>query len=292
MTTAALFTSNLLVIGSVRGLIYALIAMGIVLVYRSTRVINFAVGDLGVPAAGLLGVMAGAHGWPYWIALAGALLVGTFTGAVVELSVIRRLFRAPRVIVLVATIGVAQLMLAITLTLPEYRTGSLSGAYPVPFKSEWHLPGDVILKPGQIMALVVVPLVTLGLWWLLGHTSFGESVRASVGNPDLARLTGINPKMISTAVWAISGFLSALAVILIATDSTSADLVSIGPNTLLRGLTAALVGRMVSFPKAVIAAVAIGVIDQVLVFNYTDQTGLVQFVLFLAVVVLVARRSR
>src|SRR5205085_11794796 len=65
-----------------------------------------------------------------------------------------------------------------------------------------------------------------------------------------------------------------------------------GPNTLLRGLTAALVGRMVSFPKAVIAAVVIGVVDQVLVFNYTDQTGLVQFILFLAVVVLVARRSR
>src|SRR5439155_4235110 len=70
------------------------------------------------------------------------------------------------------------------------------------------------------------------------------------------------------------------------------DLVSIGPNTLLRGLAAALVGRMVSFPKAVIAAVVIGVVDQVLVFNYTDQTGLVQFILFLAVVVLVARRSR
>src|SRR4051794_27125293 len=218
MITAALFTSNLLVIGCVRGLIYALIAMGIVLVYRSTRVINFAVGDLGVPAAGLLGVMAGTHGWPYWLALPGALLVGTLAGALVELSVIRRLFRAPRVIVLVATIGVAQLAQAVTLTLPEYRTGSLSSAYPTPFKTEWHLPSDIVLKPGQIMALIVVPIVTVGLWWLLGHTAFGESVRASVGNPDLARLTGINPKMVSTAVWAISGFLSALSVILIATE--------------------------------------------------------------------------
>ena len=95
---------------------------------------------------------------------------------------------------LVATIGVAQLMLAITLTLPEYRTGSLSGAYPIPIKTEWHLPGDVILEPGQIMALIIVPLVTLGLWWLLGHTSFGESVRGIGRNPDLARLTGINPE--------------------------------------------------------------------------------------------------
>src|SRR5438876_2388357 len=101
-----IWTNNLLFLGLVNGLTASLIAMGIVLVYRSTRVINFAVGDLGVPAAGLLGVMAGTHGWPYWLALPGALLVGTLAGALVELSVIRRLFRAPRVIVLVAPIGV------------------------------------------------------------------------------------------------------------------------------------------------------------------------------------------
>ena len=56
-------------IGVVGGLIIALVAMGIVLVYRSSRVINFAVGDLGVPAAALLAVMVGVHGWPYWPSL-------------------------------------------------------------------------------------------------------------------------------------------------------------------------------------------------------------------------------
>ena len=96
--------------GVVGGLITALVAMGIVLVYRSSRVINFAVGDIGVPAAALLAVMVGKHGWPYWPSLFAALAVGTLTGVLVELAVIRRLFKAPRVIVLVATIGVAQLV--------------------------------------------------------------------------------------------------------------------------------------------------------------------------------------
>ena len=104
--------------------------MGIVLVYRSSRVINFAVGDIGVPAAALLAIMAGKHGWPYWPALFGALLVGTLTGTVVELTVIRRLFKAPRVIVLVATIGVAELCEAVTLSFPDYRTGSLQTRFP------------------------------------------------------------------------------------------------------------------------------------------------------------------
>src|SRR6202045_5352759 len=100
MVFASFFTTNLIFLGIVRGLIIALIAMGIVLVYRSSRVINFAVGDLGVPAAALLAVMAGKSHWPYWPSLFLAVLTGTLAGTVVELVVIRRLFRAPRVIVL------------------------------------------------------------------------------------------------------------------------------------------------------------------------------------------------
>ncbi len=60
-------------------------------------------------------------------------------------------------------------------------------------------------------------------------------MRAASSNSDLARMTGINPKMVSTGVWAIAGFLGTVAILLIATDSTSADLVHIGPDTLLRG---------------------------------------------------------
>jgi ABC-type branched-subunit amino acid transport system ATPase component/ABC-type branched-subunit amino acid transport system permease subunit len=290
--TASILTTNLLFIGVVRGMIIALIAMGIVLVYRSSRVINFAVGDLGVPATALLAIMVGLHHWPYWLALVAALLIGAASGAVVELAVIRRLFKAPRVIVLVATIGVAELAQAVTRALPNYRTGTLTTAFPTPFKGQWNLGGGVTMSGAQLLALVAVPVATLGLWWLLSRTRFGEAVRASVSNPDLARLTGMNPKMLSTGVWTIAGFLSALAVILIATDSTSTNLVTIGPDTLLRGLVAAMVGGMLSFPVAFVAAIAIGILDQVLTFNFTSQTGLLQFVLFLAVLVLVGWVSK
>ena len=64
MVLASIFTANLLFIGLVNGLIIALIAMGIVLIYRSSRVINFAVGDLGVPSAALLVIMVSQHHWP------------------------------------------------------------------------------------------------------------------------------------------------------------------------------------------------------------------------------------
>ena len=242
-------TWNLLFKGVIGGLITALVAMGIVLIYRSSRVINFAVGNMGVPATALFAIMAGKHGWPYWPALVGALTVGALTGTVIELAVIRRLFRSPRVIVLVATIGVAQLCEAVTLSLPEYRTGSLQTQFPLPFTGVWHPGLDIEVSASQVLVLIVVPIITVGLWWLLGHTAFGDAVRASATNVDLARMTGISPKLVSTAVWTIAGFLSAVAVLLTASNQGSTDLVHIGPDTLLRGMAAALIGGMVSFPR-------------------------------------------
>ena len=292
MTFAAFVTWNLVFKGVVGGMITGLVAMGIVLVYRSSRVINFAVGNMGVPATALFAVMVGTSGWPYWLSLAIALVIGTLIGALIEVTVIRRLFKAPRVIVLVATIGVAQLCEAVTLALPEYRTGSLQTQFPLPFTGTWHPGLDIEVTASQVLILIIVPLIALGLWWLLGHTAFGDAVRAAATNSDLARMTGINPKMVSTGVWAIAGFLATMAVFLTATDTASADLVHIGPDTLLRGMAAALIGGMVSFPRAMLGGIIIGVLDRVLFFNYTTETGLVQFVLFLAVLVLVAVVSR
>ncbi|HEY5014598.1 MAG TPA: ATP-binding cassette domain-containing protein, partial [Acidimicrobiia bacterium] len=288
---ASVFTANLVFSGAIDGLIISLLAMGIVLVYRSSRVINFAVGDMGVPAAALLAIMVSKSRWPYWPALIGVVLVGTLTGAVVELAVIRRLFRAPRVIVLVATIGVAELAQAVTHALPDYRTGDLQTAFPSPITSEWKV-GSVTIEGAQLLTLIVVPLITLGLWWLLGHSRFGEAVRACATNADLARLTGINPKLMSTAIWSIAGFLSAIAVILWATAERTSELVAIGPNTLLLSLAAALVGRMTSFPKTVFGAIVIGILYRVIPFNFSNDSGLVQFVLFVVVLVLVARMRR
>src|SRR3989442_6085526 len=134
-----IWTATLLFIGLVRGLIVSLIAMGIVLIYRSTRVINFAVADIGVPAAALLAVMVVRSHFPYWPALALALLTTTAGGAVIEMVVIRRLAKAPRVIVLVATIGVAELVQAIVRTLPDYRTGKFQTVFPSPIGSKWKM---------------------------------------------------------------------------------------------------------------------------------------------------------
>ncbi|HTL86664.1 MAG TPA: branched-chain amino acid ABC transporter permease/ATP-binding protein [Acidimicrobiia bacterium] len=294
LTSPHIFTANIIFKGLIAGLSFSLVAMGIVLIYRSSRIINFAVADLGVPATAVLAIFVVKHGWPYWAALIFALIVGTLSGTVVELFIIRRLFKAPRVIVLVATIGIAQLCRGIVQTgLSEYRTGKFQSQYPTPINGEWKI-GDITVTGPQVLVLIVVPIVALFLWWLLGHTKFADAVRASATNADLARMTGISPKLISTAIWTIAGFLSTMSVILYATQQGSTELVQIGPDTLLAGLTAALIGGMRSFPRAAIGGIAIGIIRQVLFYNFfgPNQAGLTQFLLFILVLVLVSRMSR
>src|SRR5436190_5942006 len=149
-----IYTNNLLFLGLVNGLTTALIAMGIVLVYRSSRVINFAVGDLGVPAAAILAEVVGQNHWPYWFGLLGALLIGTVSGTVVEIAIIRRLSKSPRVIVLVATIGIAEIAQAVTHTLPDFRSGGNLIGYPSPMNSHW-LIGNVGIGPFRVHNITV-----------------------------------------------------------------------------------------------------------------------------------------
>lgn len=294
---AVTFSADLLFKGAVNGLIISIVAMGIVLVYRSSRVINFAVGDLGVPATALLGVMAGVHKWPYGLALIAALAVGAGSGALVELAIVRRLAQAPRVIVLVATIGVAQLAQAITRTIPSYKKGSLgASAFPVPIHGSWELPGNIELTGPQLFVIVVVPVVAIAMWWLLARTTFGHAVQATATNADLARMTGISPKLTASGVWTVAGTLSALGIILTATVTPSTDIVQIGPDTLLKAFAAALIGRMTSFPLAAIGAVGLGALEQFFRQNVEIQdpsrAGITKFALLVLVLVLVARTSR
>ena len=200
--------------GLVNGMVFGLLALGVVLVYRSTRVINLAVGNMGLPASGLMSLMVINHGFPYWAALAVALLTGTIIGAAVERAVIRRLFDAPRVIVLVATIGLAQLMQAVLASLPDIDVAK-GNRFPVPLGFTWDDVFGLRITGPKLTILIVVPLLAFGLAWFLNRTVFGQTVQASASNADLARMSGIDPKMVQLFVWTVAGLLSSVSLLLL-----------------------------------------------------------------------------
>ena len=149
-------------------------------------------------------------------------VVGTLFGAVIELVVIRRLFNAPRVIVLVATIGVAQLALAIVTALPRDRPTS-ARSYPPPVDRTWSDVAGVRVTGAQLAVLVVVPLVALALGWFLNRTPLGAAVQGVGREPrPRPRCTASTRSSVSTAVWAIAGFLATLSMMLVAADNGGA----------------------------------------------------------------------
>jgi ABC-type branched-subunit amino acid transport system ATPase component/ABC-type branched-subunit amino acid transport system permease subunit len=290
MLAVSWVNSQIVYDGIVQGLAIAVIAVGVVLVYRATRIINFAVGNMGVIGAVTLSLLVLQYNVPFWVALVIALLIGLVFGAAVEMTVIRRLKNAPRVVVLVATIGIAGLAQAISIEIPQ--PSDASAHYPTAFNGAWTVAG-INVRGADLAVLILVPVSVLVLIWFLDRTMIGKTVKACASNPSLARLSAISPKLVSTMVWALAAVLSTLSVVLIAGESsTAAGLATLGPQTLSEALAAAVIAGMRSFRVAVIAAVAIGVIQSVLTYNFLAVPGITDLLLFIAVFIAVIFAKR
>ena len=278
--------------GIVRGMVYGLVAIGIVLVFRASGVINFAQGQFGALGASIMAVLFVNNGWSFWAALPIALVTGAVLGGLTELLVVRRLFTQPRLLLFVATIGVAQVILLLQLQLPIIDTNL---AFPTPWTDIYTVNDNFTIRGEQIVVLVAVPVIVTILAFLLQRTRFGLAVRSAADNPSGASLSGVRVKAVSTQVWVLAGTLAAVSALIAApvlNQRTSDIQVALGPDLLLRGLAAALVGGMVSFPLAMLGGVLIGVVEVVVLSNSPTSPGVDTLVIFILLVVLVLLRAR
>ncbi|MBI4728043.1 MAG: ABC transporter permease [Acidobacteria bacterium] len=290
---------DIVVLGLVIGMANALLATGLVLIHKANRVINLAHGELGAfTVAMMLSLTRVAH-LNYWLALLASLAGTAALAAMIERSVLRRLFRSPRLIMLIATIGVAQLVIVLRLVLPKPRTAGgqsiLFGGglqFPVPFHMKPVVFGRIVLGPAHFMALVAGPLLALGLFLFLRRSSYGIALRAAAENAPRAQLLGIPVRRVSTLAWVLAGLLSGVASVLLAPIIGFTATEAVGLPLLMRGLAAATVARMESVAVAFWVGLGLGVTDQVLFFwlHRSDLTDVVLFIVILAA--LVPRRAR
>jgi ABC-type branched-subunit amino acid transport system permease subunit len=262
--------------GAINGLDYGLLALGLVLIYRTNRVLNFAQGQLGVVAAVFFVKLYYDFGINYWAALAMVLTVAAAVGAGSEL-VLRRLNKRPRLMVMVATIGLAEVLFLFS-ALAFIRPRQLFRPFPLPVHVQMHL-GSYIFQAGDVPTLVVAPLAALALALVVRYSSWGLSMRAMSENAESARLSGVWVGRTSTIAWTIAGVLSAVTAMLASPGQTSALTQVLGPELLLLALFAALVGAMVNLPLAFVAGIAIGIIQEVLQWNISS-TAAVNLILF------------
>jgi branched-subunit amino acid ABC-type transport system permease component len=199
-----------------------------------------------------------------------ATIAAAMVGALVEFLVIRRLADAPRLVLLVATIGIAQVLLLIALLLPDVSEG---GFFPPLLDWTWTVSPDLVIQGREFSVIVIVPVLVLALAGFLTRTRTGLMVRAAAANPDKARLVGIRVFRTSAVVWAISAAFAAVAAIALAPvrgvsiAGAAAAGGALSYQLLLRALVVALVARMRSLPITLIAGIAVGIVEVVLQQN-------------------------
>src|SRR5688572_6000330 len=136
----------------------ALIAFGLALIYRSNRIINFAQGDLGGVPASLAVLLIAGPGIPYFLAVPLGLVTAIAIGALVEFVIIRRFFKAPRLILTVATIAVSQILALIALVLPRlFDLTTPPNTFESPFGLRFNI-GTVVFQGNEVLAMLVVPV--------------------------------------------------------------------------------------------------------------------------------------
>lgn len=250
------------------GLIYGVLAIGLVVGYRGSRVVNFAHGETGMIAAMLFvdfrfgrdAGYVGSDSGLLWT-LPAAIAIAAAIGAATEVLVVRPLRNAPRLQPLVGTFAVGALLLVFAL-----RRWSDGVRYTEPL-----VEGDGIRIAGlqisaqQILILMVTVAMLVGLWALYRYTRFGLRLQVTAIDPYAAGLTGVNVDRTSAASWALAGALSGLSAILIA--PLVAFHVFFMVTLIIRALAAALVGGLTNIWGAFAAGVLIAIVEGVVAYQ-------------------------
>jgi len=276
--------------GLVVGALGSFSAMGLVLVYRSTRIVNFAQASIGGLAAAAALVAVTGYGLDYYEGVAIGLGVAVITGLLVEVTVIRRFASSPRLVLTVATIGLLEVLGAAEIGLPHLVSHlGLVQLFTTPFKATFSIyPLD--FNANYLVALGVVAPVMGGLWWFLARTDTGTAVRAAADSPERARLLGLPVGRISRTTWVVAALLSGMGAILAAPITPPTLGAASGPEDLLPALAAAVLAGFESFPAAVGWSLVIGVLQMGVFWSY-HNSSFVDVALFMMVVLALAART-
>ena len=268
--------------GALIGAMYGLLAVGLVLIYRSNRVINFAQGELGAFGAAVFALFVTRWHLPYWLMLPCAMAIAGLIGGVAEIGIVRRLRMAPSILTVVATLGLGQFLLLAARTVnPDATAGT---AYPVPPWMPTFEIGAFRVGPAYTAMAILAPLAIIGLSLFLRRGRVGRALRAAASNPDAARLDGIRAARMSTLAWVLAGALAALTAILVSPTRGFVAASSFGPSLLLRALVVAVLARMDKIGLAFMAGIGLGIVEQQILWN-TKTSGVVEVVLFVTVMV-------
>jgi branched-chain amino acid transport system permease protein len=242
--------------GVLIGLMYALIALGFVLVYKATDAVNFAQGEF-VLLAGLLAAAAlDIGGAPLWVAVLTGLLGMILFGFFLERVMLRRLIGRPVIAVVMATIGLASILRGVG----PATVGAGTRTIPLPIPDDPVVLGPLFIPPIQLLGGVVSLLFLSGFGWFFLKSRKGVAMRAIADNQQVAMAMGINVERYFGLAWAMTGVVSALGGII------WGNVIGVDINLSLVGLKVfpvVILGGLDSIPGAVVGGLIVGLVENV-----------------------------
>jgi branched-chain amino acid transport system permease protein len=236
------------------GAIYAAVALSLVLIWRATRIVNFAQGAM-LMITTFIAYAVISSGASYVVGFLVAMLSGLLLGAVIERVLIRRVEDAPPLNAVIVTLGLYTLLVAVA--------GMIWGNTPKSFPAAFSLRGyevggtRLLFTPNDTFIVLVVIGVAAGLGVLFRFTTLGLQMRAAAFRPEVARLLGVRVGRMFTVGWAFAALAGSVAGVLVAPS------VFLGPNSfdpiLIGGFVAAVLGGLDSPPGAVVGGLVLGV---------------------------------
>ncbi len=259
---AVLFEFLQLVIGGVSiGCIYALVALGFVLIYKATEVVNFAQGDLMMLGAFLAYTFISILGWNYWLGASAAIVGMFFIGNLVDRTVLRPVLGQPQFSIVMVTIGFGYIARSVAGMMPGW--GTETYAISTPFSSEGMrlVPeevGSLVIAQTDLSVIIATILLCGILYAFFTYTRLGVAMQASSQNQLASYYMGIPVKTVFSMIWGISAAVAAVAGILLApTTLIDTNMGFLG----LKAFPAAVLGGFGSIPGAVVGGIIIGVIE-------------------------------
>lgn len=274
-------TLQLAVAGIAVGCVYALVALGFVLIYKATEVVNFAHGEL-MMLGGFCGLALVAWGWPWPLALAGGALLTALSGLFAHRLLLQPLQGQPHIPIVMTTLGLGFMLKGGITMIPGW--GTETHALPTPFAHITLSFGGAILAGDHVFIIAVTGLCGLLLFLFFRFARLGQGLRASAQNPLGARLVGIPLARMHGMAWALAAGLAAIAGILLAPLTfVHAQMGLIG----LKALPAAVIGGFGSIPGAIAGGLLLGLVESFAGFHAPEGIKDVSaHVLVLAVLVL------
>jgi branched-chain amino acid transport system permease protein len=279
---------QVLVLGLIGGGIYALFALGVVMVFRGTGVLSFAQGEIGTASLYMAAFLITEQHLPWGVGAAAALLFGTVLGVLFEFVVVRRMIGSDPVSIAVATVG---FLLFLTTVEIQY-AGPTITTLPGPFKGTYFQLAGVVITPTQVAALVLSLALGFGLQAVLRRTDFGLGILAAAQDPTAVRLVGVPLSRVSATVWGVGAALSVIAALLVE-PTVGVFTPGYASQLYLVGLAAAVIGGLTSLPGAVIGGISLGMLEALSTRYLSDYgiPGLRYVVVLVALLVVLLGRQ-